>query len=188
MIAVMEFAAFVDLAMLVAGSETADAIRTTILDPCSRGLDCAEVALVQVLRPKPRHRSTAQPTRLSSGAEANLAAGIARAISIRQPYVEQILRGDKTEEYRSQKTNIRERVYLYASRNSSEYEEESYREMGEEPGSFPTGLIVGIVEIVDCQWKDEMECFAFALAKPERLDAFLKPTNQPQPKFWLPQF
>jgi hypothetical protein len=37
------------------------------------------------------------------------------AISIRQPYVEQILRGIKTREYRSVITNIRERVYLYAS-------------------------------------------------------------------------
>jgi predicted transcriptional regulator len=38
-----------------------------------------------------------------------------RAISIRQPWVELILRGVKKKEYRSQPTNIRERVYLYAS-------------------------------------------------------------------------
>ena len=41
--------------------------------------------------------------------------GIITAISIRQPFVEMILRGNKTIEYRSRKTNIRERVYLYAS-------------------------------------------------------------------------
>lgn len=35
---------------------------------------------------------------------------IIRAISIRQPYVEQILRGEKRYEYRSQDTKIRERV------------------------------------------------------------------------------
>lgn len=40
---------------------------------------------------------------------------ITRAISIRQPYVEMILRGVKKVEYRSQVTHIRERVYLYAS-------------------------------------------------------------------------
>lgn len=38
-----------------------------------------------------------------------------RAISVRQPYVEMILRGIKKSEYRSQLTHIRERVYLYAS-------------------------------------------------------------------------
>jgi len=40
---------------------------------------------------------------------------IKRAISIRQPWVEQILRGIKKKEYRDIPTNIRERVYLYAS-------------------------------------------------------------------------
>ena len=38
-----------------------------------------------------------------------------RALSIRQPYAEQILRGTKEIEYRSVKTNIRERIYIYAS-------------------------------------------------------------------------
>jgi hypothetical protein len=40
---------------------------------------------------------------------------IIRAISIRQPFEEQILRGDKKWEYRSLDTKIRERVYLSAS-------------------------------------------------------------------------
>jgi hypothetical protein len=38
-----------------------------------------------------------------------------RALSIRQPHIEAILRGVKKIEYRSIRTNIRERVYLYAS-------------------------------------------------------------------------
>ena len=38
-----------------------------------------------------------------------------RALSIRQPYAEQILRGTKRFEYRSRPTTIRERVYIYAS-------------------------------------------------------------------------
>ena len=37
-------------------------------------------------------------------------ARVVRAISIRQPYVEQILRGLKKREYRSRPTNIRERL------------------------------------------------------------------------------
>ena len=35
-----------------------------------------------------------------------------RALSIRQPYAEQILRGTKRFEYRSRRTAIRERVYI----------------------------------------------------------------------------
>jgi hypothetical protein len=38
-----------------------------------------------------------------------------RALSIHQPYAEQILRGKKKVEYRSRPTNIRERIYIYAS-------------------------------------------------------------------------
>jgi hypothetical protein len=122
------------------------------------------------------------------GTRAIVSAVITRAISIRQPYVEQILRGTKTEEYRSLKTNIRERVYLYASLHSSENEADSWDELGLEPGSLPTGLIVGSVEIVDCHWSTEDGRFAYALERPERLEAFLRPINQPQPKFWIPQF
>ena len=40
---------------------------------------------------------------------------IERAISIRQPYAELILRGKKKNEFRSRPTNIRERVYIYAA-------------------------------------------------------------------------
>ena len=40
---------------------------------------------------------------------------IVRAISIRQPYAEQILRRLKREEFRSISTRIRERVWIYAS-------------------------------------------------------------------------
>jgi hypothetical protein len=38
-----------------------------------------------------------------------------RALSIRQPYAEQSLRGNKKIEYRGRPTNIRERMYIYAS-------------------------------------------------------------------------
>ena len=99
---------------------------------------------------------------------------ITRAISIRQPYVEQILRGEKTIEYRTRKTNIRERVYLYASLTKETDED------------LPTGLIVGSVEIVDCTGYEGN--YEWHLASPKRLKKYLKPTNQPQPCFWRPQF
>jgi hypothetical protein len=176
--------------MLLEGSETADRIRRIVLEPCALGLPCGEIELEPVLREEAKPASGTKPPIETNGYATivKLIPGVTRAISIRQPYVEQILRGTKTEEYRSQKTNIRERVYLYASLHSGEGEAESWDEIGLEPGSLTTGLIVGSVEIVECHWDYEYECFAYALEKPERLELPLKPTNQPQPKFWIPQF
>jgi hypothetical protein len=102
---------------------------------------------------------------------------ITRAISIRQPYVEQILQGEKVNEYRSRPTNIRERVYLYASQKPAD---------GYDVGDLPRGLIVGTVEIIDCRWDDGEGCYAYVLANPRRLRQPLKPTNHPQPVWFRP--
>ncbi len=112
---------------------------------------------------------------------------VVRAISIRQPLVELILRGEKKFEYRSQPTRIRERVYLYASARPFE-DPAVWRRVKARPGDLPTGVIVGTVEITGCEWDEEKGCFAFALARPERLARHLRPLNQPQPVFWRPQF
>lgn len=112
---------------------------------------------------------------------------ISRAISIRQPLVEQILRGKKKFEYRSMNTKIRERVYLYASAKPFD-DPDLWHQMKLSPGDLPTGVIVGSVEIVDCNWDDDEFCYAYTLANPQRLRAHLTPTNQPQPVFWRPQF
>ena len=69
-----------------------------------------------------------------------------RAISIRQPYVEMILRGTKRAEYRSRATKVRGRVYLYASLKLAEADARGVRDLL----SLPRGLIVGSVEIVGC--------------------------------------
>jgi hypothetical protein len=111
---------------------------------------------------------------------------ITRAISIKQPFVEQILRGIKRYEYRSQPTRIRERVYLYASlkpRTESSF----WRSVGKKPGDLPVGLIVGSVEIVGCR-VDPRGGFAYVLKNPKRLRTPLRARNQPQPKFWIPKF
>lgn len=113
--------------------------------------------------------------------------GIARAISIRQPLVEQILLGEKKFEYRSQATKIRERVYLYASAKPFE-DPDLWRKMRVRPGDLPTGVIVGSVEIIDCNWDDENGWYAYSLARPQRLRDHLTPVNQPQPVFWRPRF
>jgi hypothetical protein len=74
-----------------------------------------------------------------------------RALSIRQPYAEQILRGRKRSEYRGRPTNIRERVYIYASLTPG-YSED-WQKLKLEPGDLPTGVLVGTVEIKDCTGK-----------------------------------
>lgn len=111
-------------------------------------------------------------------------AAIERAISIRQPYCDQILRGIKLSEYRSRRTNLRERVYLYASLTPGDRED--WDDHGYAPGELPAGVIVGSVEIIDCRWNEELNTFGWKLARPRRLRSRLKPTNQPQPGIWQP--
>lgn len=110
-----------------------------------------------------------------------------RAVSIRQPYVELTLRGKKLEEYRSRPTNIKERVYLYASLKPGDYKWATRKYgIAFNPGTLPTGLIVGSVEIVG--WTYKRGEYAWKLVKPRRYRVPLVPRNQPQPGFWRPKF
>ena len=103
------------------------------------------------------------------------------ALSIRQPFAEQILRGTKKIEYRSIPTRIRGRVYIYASKKDRK---DIYEEMGEDPGTFPTGVIVGIVEIKDCL-KNRKD-YHWHLAHPARFTRKMKPKKRPQPVWFWP--
>jgi hypothetical protein len=105
-----------------------------------------------------------------------------RALSIRQPYAEQILQGTKKIEYRSRPTNIRERVYIYASMTPGN--DDDFAKMHARPGDFPVGVLVGTVEIVDCT--GEEGDYHWHLAKPERLSNPIKPDNHPQPAWFYP--
>ena len=109
---------------------------------------------------------------------------ITRAISIRQPYVEQILRGVKTREYRNVATNIRERVYIYASQKPRDWFD--YDLLGFTEEELPRGLLVGTVEIVACEAEPRTGGYAYVLANPRRLSRPLKPLNQPQPIWFHP--
>ena len=112
---------------------------------------------------------------------------IRRAISIQQPFAEQILRGEKREEYRSRATNIRERVYVYASLTPGP--SERWKGTTWRPGDLPTGLLVGTVDIVDCKWDERRQSYAYALAHPRRLAKPILPVNRKSaaPAFWRPQ-
>lgn len=112
---------------------------------------------------------------------------LVRAISIRQPYVEQILRGTKKVEFRSIPTRIRERIYLYASQKPAD-DPKAWRRVKAAPGDLPTGVILGSVEIVDCRQGGRKDRFHYILARPKRFRTPLRAKNQPQPVFWRPVF
>jgi hypothetical protein len=48
-----------------------------------------------------------------------------KALSIRQPHAETIIRGVKPIEFRSRPTNVRERIYVYAALGRYSSEEEA---------------------------------------------------------------
>src|SRR5688572_5113190 len=109
------------------------------------------------------------------------------AISIRQPWAEQILRGIKKQEFRGVPTNIRERVYLYASLKPAGASRDWHR-LGQDIGQLPVGKIVGSVEVINCRWDGRRRCYAYELARPKRLRVPRAATNQPQPIWWRPRF
>ena len=105
-----------------------------------------------------------------------------RALSIRQPYAEQIMRGTKKIEYRSRPTNIRERVYIYASLQPGN--PDTWRAMKKQPGDLPTGVLIGTVEVVGCT--GEPGNYEWHLAHPQRLAKPVKPKKHPQPAWFNP--
>jgi hypothetical protein len=105
------------------------------------------------------------------------------ALSIRQPYAEQVFRGTKDIEYRAMPTNKRERVYIYASKTPAA-DEDAWDEIGKQPGDLPAGVIVWTVEVVGCP-KVRRE-YEWDLEKPVRLKRPIKPKNRPQPAWFNP--
>ena len=103
------------------------------------------------------------------------------ALSVRQPFAEQIMQGTKKIEYRNMLTRIRGTVYIYASKTPKL---EAYEKMKVEPGTFPVSVLVGTVEIVDCKegWRD----FHWLLANPKRLETLIVPEGHPQPVWFKP--
>ena len=100
-----------------------------------------------------------------------------RALSIRQPFAEQILVGKKRVEYRTLKTNIRERVYIYAGLQLADGEPDPKK-------ALPMGVIVGTVEIVDCTGKKGD--YSWHLRNPRRLSRPRKPERRPMPVWFKP--
>ena len=105
-----------------------------------------------------------------------------RALSVRQPHAENILRGIKRSESRSTRTHIRERVYIYASTKPADAK--LFASLRCSPGDLPTGVLVGSVEIVGCTGSKGR--YKWHLERPRRLLRRVKPTRQPQPVWFRP--
>jgi hypothetical protein len=75
------------------------------------------------------------------------------ALAIQQPWAELILRGIKTLEIRSQPTQLRGTIYLYASKRPSQLPaaEAAARRCHLEIASLPKGKLVGTIDLVNCR-------------------------------------
>jgi len=141
---------------------------------------------------------------------------IMRALSIRQPFAELILRGIKTAELRSKPTSIiGERFYIYASKKPSAFsfllsakpwstdlriatppawlmelaEQVKLIEPEMLAGALPSGVIVGSAVIERVSPPDPADpagMFRWHLADVQRALRLRKPTRRPQPVWFKP--
>lgn len=107
---------------------------------------------------------------------------IQRALSIRQPFAEMILNGDKNHEERTLPTKIQGRVYIYASKRDRK---DIYAKIKVTPGTYPTGVIVGTVEIAGCKKVSDKK-YKWLLRNPIRAKRKLRPKGTPQPVWFCP--
>jgi hypothetical protein len=105
-----------------------------------------------------------------------------KALSIRQPWAELVMRGVKTTEYRNRATKIRGRIYIYAALGRCDASDEAQvaAEFGINVDSLPRGVIVGSVELYDCNGDE------WRFRKPERAKELRKPDNHPMPIWFTP--
>lgn len=113
-----------------------------------------------------------------------------RALSIRQPDAEAIMRGIKKIEYRYGLTKVRERIYIYAGfgRYSQEEEAKMLAEYGIADitsDDLPRGVLIGTVELFDCTTNDGSR-YEWHVRNPERATEPLKPTKHQKPVWFNP--
>ena len=122
-----------------------------------------------------------------------------RALSIRQPFAELILRGKKKIEVRSRPTNIRGPMYLYASLTRGADDAKCRASTGSSWEELDRGLLVGIIEITDCRelQTSDSRAAGFPIYNPEgsfawlvkpikRLAKPIAPKAHAQPSFFFP--
>ena len=105
-----------------------------------------------------------------------------RALTIAQPHAEAIMRQKKLVEYRPAATTVRGRIYIYASPERLNPQEEAgwlgeYDIADMSSDELPRGVIIGTVELYDCT--DEGQVFGWHFRHPERESKPLVPKNKP---------
>lgn len=105
------------------------------------------------------------------------------ALSIRQPFAAQIMRGKKLCEYRSIATSIRARVYVYAIQRPRL--DVDWKGVPKNPGRVALGVIIGTAEIVGCRQLGDRE-YEWLLSAPRRLPKPVAPRGHPNPVWFYP--
>jgi len=123
-----------------------------------------------------------------------------RALSVRQPWAELILGGQKTLEIRSRPTKVRGWVQIYAAlrREDGPWQLRAARDHGLDLDKLERGWLLGMVEIVGCRRVSpadsgeacfaipaDQELFGWEMARPWRHRSPSKPSRQPQPSFFF---
>jgi hypothetical protein len=83
-------------------------------------------------------------------------------------------------EFRSRSTDVRGRIFIYASQTFTDDEREAAIDYGLDFDSLPRGVIVGTVELVGC---DEGDWF---VKNPQRADELRKPARRANPVWFYP--
>ena len=129
--------------------------------------------LTKVLGKKPsRKKAVSTPPRVAHSPSVSSAdMPRLKGISLRQPWAEQVIRGDKVIEYRQRPVKHRGRIYIYASlgRYSRGDEAEMTQEFGYQIDDLARGVVIGSVEIVECT-DEGFGDFGWHLANPQRLE------------------
>jgi hypothetical protein len=99
-----------------------------------------------------------------------------RILSVRQPYADEIIFGDKWNELRSRSTPYRGHVYIHASRWDISPAEGS-------PGEGTTGAIIGRVTLVDCVDEHDLSIVEDHLCNRKTLPEYLIPLAKFLKKF-----
>jgi ASCH domain len=108
-----------------------------------------------------------------------------RALSIRQPHAEAILRSVKTIEYRNSSTRVRGRVLIYASKGRYPVGRETalMRQYGIRDvtcDDLPRGVLVATVDLHVCRGG------SWHVRDLRRASKLVAPTRQPQPVWFVP--
>lgn len=111
------------------------------------------------------------------------------ALALRQPFAELVMSGKKKIEYRTRRTHIRGRVYVYAAaaRHSAADEASLAKKYKLDMDALPRGVLVGTVEVYDCvESKKYDNEYEWKVRKPVRSKRLIRPTAMPQPGWFRP--